>query len=110
MFRRSQLIFIIQPLFLFTMAATKLSVCCFYLRVFVGRGMRTATLCTMALVALWAATHLTAGLFLCSPIAGYYDVRFVATAKCGNQSKFFQSGLSINVVLDGIIFVLPLCE
>ena len=92
------------------MAATKFSVCCFYLRVFVGRGMRNATKCTMVLVALWAAAHLSAGLFLCDPIAGYYDVRYVATAKCGDQSKFFQSGLSINVVLDAIIFALPLCK
>ncbi|KAH7027268.1 uncharacterized protein B0I36DRAFT_350830 [Microdochium trichocladiopsis] len=102
------LIFIIQPLFLFTIAATKVSVCCFYLRVFVGRGMRIATCCTIALVSAWAVAHFIAAVFICTPVAGAYDLRLAAIVKCGDQSKFFQSGLSINVVLDAIVIALPL--
>ena len=88
----------------------KLSVCFFYLRVFVGRGMRIATFATMGLVVAWAVAHFLAATFICTPVAGQWDLRLAAEVKCGNQSKFFQSGLSINVVLDFIVIVLPLCK
>ena len=88
--------------------STKISVCCFYLRIFVGRGMRIATFATMALVVSWAVAHCLAATFICSPVAGQYDMRLAAETVCGDQTKFFQSGLSINVVLDAIVLVLPL--
>ncbi|VUC31537.1 unnamed protein product [Clonostachys rosea] len=102
------LIFILQPLFLFAIMSTKLSVCFFYLRVFVNKSMRIATFVTMALVVAWAVAHYLAAVFICSPVAGQYDLRLAAQVKCGDQMKFFQSGLSINVVLDAIVIVLPL--
>lgn len=98
----------IQPLFLYSIAATKMSVCCFYLRVFVGRGMRIATFATISLIGAWVVTHSIAGVLICNPIEGAFDLRLAGVVKCGDQSKFFQSGLSINVVLDAIILTLPL--
>lgn len=103
------MIFILQGLFLFANMCTKLSVCFFYLRVFVGRGMRIATFVTMGLVTAWAVAHFIAAIFICDPVQGQWDLRFAPTAQCGDQMMFFQSGLSINVVLDFIVIVLPLC-
>ncbi|CAH0055485.1 unnamed protein product [Clonostachys solani] len=102
------LIFILQPLFLFAIMSTKLSVCFFYLRVFVNKSMRIATFVTMGLVVAWAVAHYLAAVFICTPVAGQYDLRLAAVVKCGDQMKFFQSGLSINVVLDAIVIALPL--
>ncbi|KAG9253101.1 uncharacterized protein F5Z01DRAFT_174290 [Emericellopsis atlantica] len=101
------LIFILQGFFLFANMTVKLSVCFFYLRVFVGNGMRVATYITMGLVVAWAVAHFIAAIFICNPVQGQWDLRFTPTAQCGDQMKFFQSGLSINVVLDFIILVLP---
>lgn len=90
--------------------STKLSVCFFYLRVFVNNSMRIATFVTMGLVVAWAVAHYLAAVFICTPVAGQYDLRLAAVTKCGDQMKFFQSGLSINVVLDAIVIALPLCK
>lgn len=72
--------------------------------------MRIATLATMGLVIAWAVAHFIAAIFICKPVQGHWDLRYAAEAQCGDQMMFFQSGLSINVVLDFIVIVLPLCK
>lgn len=64
----------------------------------------------MGLVIAWAVAHFLAAVFICKPVAGQYDLRLRPQTVCGDQAKFFQSGLSINVVLDAIVLVLPMCK
>ncbi|KAJ1327431.1 alpha-methylacyl-CoA racemase [Microdochium nivale] len=102
------LAFVTQPLFLLATAATKISVCCFYLRIFVGRSMRKAIYATMILVSVWVIASFIGQIFICTPIAGAYDLRLAAVVKCGDRPKFFQTDVSINVILDVIVIALPL--
>ncbi|KAK5996274.1 hypothetical protein PT974_03028 [Cladobotryum mycophilum] len=67
----------------------KLSVLCFYLRVFVTDGMRLATKIVIAFVSLWSVANILILLFICRPVAKTYDPSVQGT--CGDQPSAFIS-------------------
>lgn len=72
--------------------------------------MRKAIYATMILVSVWVIASFIGQIFICTPIAGAYDLRLAAVVKCGDRPKFFQTDVSINVILDVIVIALPLCK
>lgn len=84
----------------------KLSVLCFYNRIFVNRTMKMATKITMIFVILWSIGNIMQVFLICRPFATSYDPTVPGT--CGNQKASFLAIGAFNAITDLVILVLPI--
>lgn len=89
-----------------SISTIKISVLLFYLRVFVNRGLRTATKVALGLVGLWSIGNILQVFLICRPFEKTYSL--TAEGSCGNQVASFIAIGAFNIVTDIIILTLPL--
>ncbi len=89
-----------------SMSTVKISILCFYLRVFVNRGLRTATKVAIVLVCLWCAGNFLQVFLICRPFPRVYDP--AVPGECGDQIASFIAIGAYNIVTDVIILALPM--
>ncbi|KFX92796.1 hypothetical protein O988_07117 [Pseudogymnoascus sp. VKM F-3808] len=86
--------------------AIKISIICFYRRIFPAPGFHRITYFINWLIGLWAAAiFITCGL-QCRPLRGYWDKS--VDAKCIDGNTYFIVNQTFNVVMDFVILGLPL--
>ncbi|KAI0972606.1 hypothetical protein F4678DRAFT_478486 [Xylaria arbuscula] len=86
--------------------ATKMAFMVQYYRVLVARNFRIVCIVAMVVVGAWSLSQLLIGIFLCRPIAGYWDASL--NAKCIPVPLMWYIGAGGNITTDIIIFILPL--
>lgn len=99
-----QLTFVMQVIYVTLLAAVKVSVLCFYIRVFVGPFMQRSSKATLGFVAAWWLAYICSCVFLCTPISG----QWTGVGKCGAYIPMIQSLIATNAIGDAIIMILPL--
>ncbi|KAJ5823121.1 hypothetical protein N7447_005461 [Penicillium robsamsonii] len=98
-----------ELIYLSILPLTKISICCFYLRIFPDRQFRTATYVTIALnVSYWIAFVLIS-VFQCRPLPGAWHRWYEEeNYKCNHINAQGWAAAALNMVLDIIVMVLPL--
>ncbi|KAI4597944.1 hypothetical protein KJ359_003751 [Pestalotiopsis sp. 9143b] len=89
-----------------SISTIKLSVLCFYLRMFVNRGLRRSTKFVIAFVLLWTVGNVLQVFLICRPFAATYDPTVPGT--CGDQVGSFIAIGAFNIITDVVIFFLPI--
>jgi hypothetical protein len=84
----------------------KLSILFFYLRVFVNRGLRMATIAALIFVSVWSIGNFLQVFLICRPFAKTYTPGM--EGECGDQVASFIAIGSFNIITDVIILTLPL--
>ena len=93
-----------------SMAFTKLSILCFFLRFAQSRVFRILVYITMLVVTVNGVVFSVIWIFRCDPIHGWWDF-LTPNVKCLNQTQnvvitYAMTGL--NLFLDVVVFVLPI--
>ncbi|KAI1339786.1 hypothetical protein F5Y15DRAFT_382106 [Xylariaceae sp. FL0016] len=99
-----QLTFGMQILYVTLLAAVKVSMLCFFIRVFVTPGVQLAAKITLAAVAAWWIAYLMACIFLCTPVRG----QWTGEGHCGAYIPMIQSLIATNALGDLVIMALPM--
>jgi len=91
----------------FTIAATKISICFFYLRLFSDQTAKRCIYLTMCIILLYTIPTELFTIFQCKPVQGYWDKK--VNAKCLNTLPAFYINSISNILVDIwlIIFVAP---
>jgi hypothetical protein len=89
-----------------SISTIKLSILLFYLRVFVNRGLRRATMAAIIFVSVWSVGNILQVFLICRPFAKTYTPQLDGT--CGDQVASFIAIGSFNIITDVIILTLPL--
>jgi hypothetical protein len=84
----------------------KISIICFYRRLFTTRTFLRATFALNCLLAAWAAGIFLACAFQCRPLRAYWD--HSVEGHCFDGYKFFIVNQSFNVMMDFVILGLPI--
>jgi hypothetical protein len=88
---------------------TKVSICCFYLRIFPDRQFRIATYIAIGLNVCYLIVFVLISVFQCRPLAGawlHWDGE--GNYKCNDINAQGWSAAIINMALDIIVMALPL--
>lgn len=94
-----------------SLAATKVSILFFYLKVFPGRGFRYCVYVLVGLNVCYAVAFDLLLAFQCNPIAGAWLIwDGTYHAKCISINLLGWSAAAINIVLDLAVIILPLRE
>lgn len=90
---------------------TKISILCFYLRVFPKKEFRIATFVTIGLNVAYLIVFVLISVFQCNPLKGAY-LRWDAEHDyhCNNINAQGWAAAIVNMILDIIVMVLPLRE
>ncbi|KAJ5506007.1 hypothetical protein N7453_004964 [Penicillium expansum] len=98
-----------ELLYLSILPLTKISICCFYLRIFPDRTFRIATYVAIALnISYWIAFVLIS-VFQCRPLPGAWHRWYgEENYKCNHINAQGWAAAVLNMVLDIIVMVLPL--
>lgn len=103
----SQVTVAFEVLYATCIVTAKLSVLCFYLRVFTSAAMRRATMCMVALTVVLGTANLLQSLFVCRTHNGLLD-EFLVQSQCdGKIPSVVASGL-FNCITNLMINFLPL--
>ena len=88
---------------------TKISIHCFYLRVFPSAAFRRITQLIMAICLCWAVASILTTIFQCSPIdAAWEGWDSEYGGRCVNINAAAWASTAINLVLDLVTIALPL--
>lgn len=101
-----QLLVAYELIYATSISTIKLSVLCFYLRMFVNRGLRKSTKFVIAFVLLWTVGNILQVFLICRPFAATYDPTVPGT--CGDQVGSFIAIGAFNIITDVLIFFLPI--
>lgn len=101
-----QLLVVYEIVYSCCVSTVKMSMLAFYLRVFVNKGLRRATVAAMVFTMTWSIANIIQVFLICRPFARSYDPSVPGT--CGDQIASFIAIGSFNVVTDCIILSLPL--
>lgn len=88
---------------------TKISICCFYLRIFPDRQFRTATYIVIGLNVGYLIAFVLISVFQCHPLQGawlHWDGE--GNYKCNHLNAQGWAAAIINMVLDILVMALPL--
>ncbi|EAW15231.1 uncharacterized protein ACLA_058930 [Aspergillus clavatus NRRL 1] len=85
--------------------AIKISIICFYRRLFNTRRFHLVTLALSYLIAAWGAAIFLACALQCRPLRAYWDRRI--DGHCFDGNEFFIVNQAFNVVMDFVILALP---
>ncbi|KAB8071456.1 hypothetical protein BDV29DRAFT_197376 [Aspergillus leporis] len=86
--------------------AIKISIVCFYRRIFTMKPFRWTSFALNALIATWGAGIFLACALQCRPLRGYWDKSI--DGHCFNANEFFIVNQAFNILMDFIILVLPI--
>lgn len=89
-----------------SISTIKLSILLFYLRVFVNRGLRMATVAAIIFVSVWSIGNFLQVFLICRPFAKTFTPGMDGT--CGDQVASFIAIGCFNIITDVIILTLPL--
>lgn len=96
-----------QLLYMMSLTLVKCSVLAFYRRVFVNDGMKKLTVITAIFVVCWCIGHSFAMVFICHPVAFWWDVTIVG-GYCLDQLPIYVSLIVTNIFTDLVIMGLPM--
>ncbi|CAG8052529.1 unnamed protein product [Penicillium olsonii] len=98
-----------ELLYLSILPLTKISICCFYLRIFPDRKFRTATYVVIALNVGYLIAFILISVFQCRPLPGAW-LRWNGEEefKCNHINAQGWAAAVLNMVLDLIVMMLPL--
>lgn len=85
--------------------AIKISIVCFYRRIFTMKNFQWVTLAINSLIAVWGVGIFLACALQCRPLRAYWDKR--VEGNCFDANKFFIVNQAFNVVMDFVILALP---
>lgn len=77
-----------------------------YYRVLAVQNLRKVFLAAIVIVGAWSLSQLLIGIFICSPIQGFWDS--TVQAKCIPNYPQFYINAAGNIVTDIVVFALPL--
>lgn len=104
---RFQLAYVNQLLNISTLSVTKISLLAFYLQLNPEPKFQKRTRWMIWICAVSALANLLADIFQCWPVnKGWDGVRIHGT--CDNLSTFYKCIIAINVLLEVVIFVMPM--
>jgi hypothetical protein len=78
----------------------------FYLRVFVNKGLRLATMVAIGVVAAWTIGNVISLCLACQPFDTEID--FTVLEQCPDTTRVFVSVGAYNIISDIVILVLPI--
>ncbi|KAL4810250.1 hypothetical protein BDV18DRAFT_166678 [Aspergillus unguis] len=102
-----------ELLYLAATPLTKISILCFYLRVFPRRSFRIATYVTIALNVVYILVFDLVTALQCSPVEGawlQWDLTHAGRFHCRNINAQSWAAAVVNIVLDVTVILLPLRE
>ncbi len=90
----------------------KMSIICFYLRIFPGQGVQRLLWGTFIFVGLWTFAHLIANFFQCTPVSYFWKQWDKDHAKgfCVSTNALAWAHASTNIALDLWILAIPLYQ
>ncbi|KAF3008299.1 hypothetical protein E8E14_005381 [Neopestalotiopsis sp. 37M] len=100
-----------EILYLFVVPATKISILCFYLRIFPGKALRVGSYVLIVLNVLYFVAFEVITIFQCTPIPGAWlewDGEYEATCRDVNLQAWVAAAVCI--VLDVALIALPMPE
>lgn len=106
---RVQLYFWDELLYLSILPLTKISICCFYLRIFPERRFRNVTYFVIGLNVCYLIAFVLISVFQCSPLPGawlHWDGE--GNYKCNHINAQGWAAAAINMLFDIIVMALPL--
>ncbi|KAL3449033.1 hypothetical protein BJX65DRAFT_54514 [Aspergillus insuetus] len=86
--------------------AIKISIVCFYRRVFTVKPFQWASFAINTLIAAWGAAIFLACALQCRPLKSYWDHTIPGT--CFDSNKFIIVNQAFNVIMDFVILALPI--
>ncbi|KAJ5312061.1 hypothetical protein N7508_002891 [Penicillium antarcticum] len=98
-----------ELIYLSILPLTKISICCFYLRIFPDRRLRTATYIVIGLNVSYLIAFVLISVFQCRPLHGawlHWDGE--GNYQCNHINAQGWAAAIINMVLDILVMVLPL--
>lgn len=104
-----QLYFWDELIYLSILPMTKISICCFYLRIFPERQFRNVTYVVIGLNVCYLIAFVLISVFQCSPLPGawlHWDGE--GDYKCNHINAQGWAAAAINMLFDVIVMVLPL--
>lgn len=108
--RSRLLLWICELLYASSIAFCKLSILCFYWRVFQYTSIRYAIIILLIAVSIWITIRTFMVIFHCVPIRAYWD-ESIQGAKCPfNEANFFFATILIHTTMDCVILILPVIE
>jgi hypothetical protein len=108
--RSRLLLWICELLYASSIAFCKLSILCFYWRVFQYTSIRYAIIGLLIAVSIWITIRTFMVIFHCVPIRAYWD-KSIQGAKCPfNEANFFFATILIHTTMDCVILILPVIE
>ncbi|RYP14756.1 hypothetical protein DL765_006171 [Monosporascus sp. GIB2] len=99
-----KVIFGMQNVYIVTLAATKASVLCFYLRVFAMTNVAPASKWMLGVCVVWGLAFILAPILICRPISA----QWTDANKCGNLVALILASMISNIVSDLAIMWLPM--
>ncbi|OBT68852.1 hypothetical protein VE03_02047 [Pseudogymnoascus sp. 23342-1-I1] len=96
----------IQMLWATSLMFIKLSILCFYIRIFNVKPFIIASTAVAVLVVLWALSVILCGFFLCRPFAYNWDQSIKGS--CGDQIKSYIITGALNIATDALVLGLPM--
>lgn len=96
-----------EILFPLTITPIKISILCFYGRIFSTPNFRRAIRCMSAVCILWLITGFWVTLFQCRPARAVYDLKLAAGAHCVAYGQFVFIYTLLNALIDACILALP---
>ncbi|KAF5700373.1 integral membrane protein [Fusarium globosum] len=108
--RSRLLLWICELLYASSIAFCKLSILCFYWRVFQYTSIRYAIITLLVAVSIWITIRTFMVIFHCVPIRAYWD-KSIQGAKCPfNEANFFFATILVHTTMDCVILILPVIE
>ena len=98
-------IYAINLVYIATPAAIKIAALLMYKRIFFTRRFKTVANVFIALIVAWWIAETVAGVFLCRPVAGWWDKSI--DAHCFVLRNFDIGYAVVNITVDVVILTLP---
>jgi len=103
--------FIEALIYFFKCMLIKLSLICFFMRIFTSRGTRNLLWATFIFTVLWGFTFVMATIFECKPISYFWDQwDGLHEGHCVSSDAIAWANAAINIALDFWILAIPLYQ
>lgn len=96
-----------QVFFAFSITFIKLSILCFYRRIFASRSVLIALIITGLGAIAWFLAQFLSVMFSCRPLAYFWD-KTIPNGHCINENIFGYAITGASLLTDLIVFVIPI--
>lgn len=100
--------YVIAVLYPWSLGLVKISILCFYLRLFPHEKFRKWCYFMMGVVGVVTVSVSLAQIFACTPISASWALQTPEGAKCADRQALQYAGSIINLVTDLIILLMPM--